>query len=45
MIIPNGWFKIDRPLNLYSDHPRRVRLLQILDRGSDYDRVTYEDIP
>jgi hypothetical protein len=45
IIIPTGWFKIDRRLNLYADRPRRVRLLQIVDRGSDYDRVTYEDIP
>lgn len=42
-VIPAGWFKSQRRLDVYSDHPRQITLLQLVDRGSDFDRVTYDD--
>lgn len=44
IIIPAGWFKSDRCLEVFTDRARRIRLLELLDRGADFDRATYEDL-
>jgi hypothetical protein len=44
IVIPTGWFRSARRLEIYTDRPRHVSLLQLLDRGADFDRATYEDI-
>lgn len=43
IVIPSGWFKNERHLEIYTDHPRRIKLLQLLDRGAEFDRATFED--
>jgi hypothetical protein len=45
VVIPAGWFKNKRRLDIYIDRPRYVTLLQIIDRGPDFDRATYENPP
>lgn len=44
IIIPAGWYKGDRQLEIFTDRVRRIRLLELLDRGADFDRATYEDL-
>jgi hypothetical protein len=44
IVIPSGWFKKERRLETYTDRPRHIKLLELLDRGTDFDRATYEDI-
>ncbi len=42
LVTPVGWFKPKRVVEVYVDGPVRVRLLEVADRGSDYERCTYE---
>jgi hypothetical protein len=41
LVLPAGWFKPNRVLEV-GDKPDRVRLTEVLERGSDFERVTYE---
>jgi hypothetical protein len=41
LVLPAGWFKPNRVLEV-GDQPDRVRLAEVLERGSDFERVTYE---
>ena len=43
VVMPAGWFKADRRLSVYTDRPRQVRLLELQDRGADFDRATFEE--
>jgi hypothetical protein len=45
LLLPSGWFKPKRVVEVYIESPLRVRLGEILDRGSDYERVSYEILP
>jgi hypothetical protein len=42
IVIPSGWFKKERVIEVYTDHSRQLRLVELLDRGVDFDRATYE---
>jgi cyclic-di-GMP-binding protein len=44
IIAPPGTFRADRILELIGDRKQRVRLLQLLDRGIDFDRIGFEPI-
>jgi hypothetical protein len=44
-IIPAGWFKLDRVLEVLTDSARQIRLKHLVDHGIDFDRVSYEPIP
>jgi len=44
VIIPSGWYKSKRRLDIYTDRPQQLTLGQLVDRGADYDRATYEDL-
>jgi hypothetical protein len=44
IIVPSGWFKKERVLEVYSDHSRQIRLSELVDRGADFDRATYETV-
>jgi hypothetical protein len=44
IIIPSGWFKSERRLGIYTDRPRVIKLLQIVDRGKDFDRASYQEL-
>ena len=45
LVLPSGWFKPKRIIEVYVDGHVRVRLVEMIDRGSDYERVTYEMAP
>ena len=42
LVLPSGWFKPKRVIEVYVEGHVRVRLTEIIDRGSDYERVAYE---
>jgi cyclic-di-GMP-binding protein len=42
LVLPTGWFKPKRVIELFSDTEHNVRLLEVIERGSDFERVTYE---
>jgi len=42
LVIPQGWFRKGRTIELYSAGAWRVRLVRVLDSGPDFDRVSFE---
>jgi hypothetical protein len=42
LVLPSGWFKPKRVVEVYVEGQVRVRLTEIIDRGSDYERCAYE---
>jgi len=43
LVLPSGWFKPKRVIEVFTQGSVRVRLLEVLDRGTDFERVTYEN--
>ena len=41
LILPRGWYQKDRVVEIYVDHPVRVRLSGLLFQGVDFERVAY----
>jgi hypothetical protein len=41
LVIPAGWFKPKREMEI-ADRPGRVRLVELVDRGADFERVAFE---
>jgi cyclic-di-GMP-binding protein len=41
LVTPSGWFKAKRELEV-ADRPGKVRLVELIDRGADYERVSFE---
>ena len=42
LVLPQGWFRRGRIIELYTDGAWQVRLTRVLDSGPDFDRVTFE---
>jgi hypothetical protein len=42
LVLPAGWFKPKRVVEVFVETAVTVRLTEILERGSDYERVAYE---
>ncbi len=42
LVLPAGWYKPKRVLEIMGDKPYNVRLTDVLERGADYERVAYE---
>ena len=42
LVLPSGWFKPKRVIEVYVEGHVKVRLTELLDRGADYERVAYE---
>ena len=42
LVLPLGWFKPARVIEVFVDSPVRVRLTALAERGSDFERVAYE---
>lgn len=42
LVLPAGWYKPKRVLEVVADRPYNVRLTEVLERGSDFERVAYE---
>lgn len=44
LILPSGWFEVGRILELHDGKMLNVRLGQPLERGRDFDRVTFTEV-
>jgi hypothetical protein len=42
LILPAGWYKPKRVLEVVGDKPFKVRLTEVIERGSDFERVGFE---
>lgn len=42
LVLPAGWYKPKRVLEVAEEKPYRVRLTDVVERGSDFERVAYE---
>jgi hypothetical protein len=42
LVLPAGWYKPKRVLQIVADTPSNVRLTEVIERGADYERVAYE---
>ena len=45
LVLPSGWYRPNRLIEVFLESTVRVRLLEFLDRGSDFERLTYETVP
>jgi hypothetical protein len=44
LVLPSGWFRPKRVLELFAEAPLRVRLTGVLERGADFERIVYEPL-
>jgi hypothetical protein len=44
LVLPVGWFKPNRVVEVFVDSPVRVKLTSVIDRGADFERVAYESV-
>jgi hypothetical protein len=44
LVLAAGWFKPRRVVDVYVDGHIKVKLIEVLDRGNDYERCSYEMI-
>lgn len=44
LVLPVGWFKPRRAIDVYLDHPQTMLLTGVIERGSDYERVSFTPI-
>jgi cyclic-di-GMP-binding protein len=42
LVLPAGWFKPKRVIEVYTRSLQRVALTEVIERGSDFERVAYE---
>jgi len=45
LVLPTGWYKPRRVIEVYLQAPIRVQLTELVERGSDFERVLYEAAP
>jgi len=45
LVLPPGWFKPKRVIEAVIQKPLRVRLLEVIERGTDFERAAYEVLP
>jgi hypothetical protein len=45
LVTATGWYKPKRVIEVASDKAMRVRVLEVVERGTDFERVTYERLP
>jgi hypothetical protein len=44
VIVPAGWFRSGRVIEIHQDRARQVRLKRLMDRGADFERVAFEPV-
>jgi hypothetical protein len=45
LIVAPGWYKPKRVIELHAEAPSKVRLTEVMERGADFERVAYEQVP
>jgi len=44
LLLPAGWYRPNRLIDVFIESVSQVRLVEFLDRGSDFERLTYETV-
>jgi len=44
LILPAGWYRPNRLIDVFIESVTQVRLVEFLDRGSDFERLSYETV-
>lgn len=44
LVLPVGWYKPKRVIEVFSDQSRQVLLSAVIERGSDFERIAFESI-
>ena len=42
LVLPSGWFKPKRVIDVYVEQSLHVRLTEVVERGTDFERIAYE---
>ncbi len=42
LVLPVGWFKPQRVIDVFDERSKPLRLTRVLDRGTDFERVSFE---
>jgi hypothetical protein len=42
LVLPVGWYKPGRIIEMHTDAAQKVKLTELVERGSDFERVAYE---
>ena len=42
LVLPQGWFRSGRVVELYTDGPWQVRLKHVIEDGADFERVSFD---
>src|SRR6266480_2476352 len=42
LVVPAGWFKQNREIEVLTERPGKLRLVSVVARGADFERVTFE---
>ena len=42
LVVPAGWFKPNREIELLAERSGKLRLASLVDRGADFERITFE---
>jgi len=45
LVLPSGWYKPKRVIEVLTEASARVRLTQLIERGVDFERAAYEALP
>lgn len=45
LVLPSGWFKPKRMLEVFGNAVTRAQLNDVIERGADFERVSYELLP
>ncbi len=44
LVVPAGWFKQNREIEVLTERPGKLRLASVVDRGADFERITFETL-
>src|SRR6266853_1095496 len=44
LVVPAGWFKPNREVEVLSERAGKLRLASVVDRGADFERVTFDTL-
>jgi hypothetical protein len=45
LVLPNGWFKPKRIVELYAERSSKAMLTEVIERGTDFERVAFQVVP
>ena len=45
LVLPNGWYKPKRIVEIHAERSAKIMLTEVLERGVDFERVAYQVVP